>query len=139
MNHENQEYLGHQALELWKSGNLQEAERYFIKAIQQDPDASMAYHFLTGFYLEQKQLDKAKALLMLSVKKFPEYEAGYHLDFAKIASLEKDKETALLHLKLAREAGFDNDEMILEDAKLDFIRKSSEFWELMEMPCGKEA
>ena len=99
MKHENQEYLGHQALAFWKQGDLQEAERYFIKAIQQAPEASMAYHFLTGFYIEQKQLDKAKALLMVSWQKFPEYEAGYHLDFAKIASLEKDKKTALLQFQ----------------------------------------
>ena len=136
MKDDNQKYLGHKALELWQGGNLQEAERYFIKAIQEEPDASMAYHFLTGFYLERKQLDKAKALLVRSRQKFPDYEAGYQLDLAKIASLEKDKETALAHIKQAREAGFDNDEMILEDPKLDFVRKSPQFWQLMQLnPC----
>ena len=70
---------------------------------------------------------------MRSRQKFPDYEAGYQLDFAKIASLEKDKETVLVHIKQAREAGFDNDEIILEDPKLDFVRKSPEFWQLMEL------
>jgi tetratricopeptide (TPR) repeat protein len=46
MKHNNEKYLGHQALELWNQGDLQEAERYFIKAIQEEPDASIAYHFL---------------------------------------------------------------------------------------------
>ncbi|MCZ6680281.1 MAG: tetratricopeptide repeat protein [Candidatus Poribacteria bacterium] len=131
MKREHQEYLGHEALKLWEKGDLQGAEEYFIKAIRQHPDASMAYHFLTGLYLEQKQLAKAKDLLTRSRSKFPQYEAGYQMDLAKIASLEKNTGRAIQHLSQAREAGFDNDEMILEDPKLDFVRQSPEFLDLM--------
>ena len=177
-----------QGVRLWNKGNLSGAEKSFLASIEQNPENDSGYGFLTGFYLEYGELEKARATL----KKWKErtqlrFRASYHMMWARVFSLEAiheaegmslrggttkqsepklraevaskakqtrskpeaisversepkaegvgersehKKQSALFHLKAAIDAGFDNDDIILKDPKLEYIRDTPEFWEL---------
>ena len=52
---------------------------------------------------------------------------------------EHKKQNALFHLKAAMDAGFDNDDIILKDPKLEYIRDTPEFGELIRHNFATEA
>jgi len=128
---------------LWKQGDLLGAEESFLASIKRNPESDTGYGILTGFYLEQGELEKARATL----KKWKErtllqFKASYHMMWAQILSLESihevtaersehKKQSALFHLKSAMDAGFDNDDIILKDPKLEYVRDTPEFWQLV--------
>ena len=118
-------------LKFWKQGKLLEAEKCFLKAIKQSPNGSAGYCFLVSLYIEKHEFDQARTVLEIRQRKFPHLQASYHIELAKIFSLERDKENALFHLKVARDANFDNDEMILKDPKLKYVRDTPEFRQLI--------
>lgn len=118
-------------LKFWKQGKLLEAEKCFLKAIKQSPNGSAGYCFLVSLYIEKHEFDQARTVLEIRQRKFPHLRASYHIELAKIFSLERDKENALFHLKAALDANFDNNEMILKDPRLGYVRGTPEFRQLM--------
>jgi len=148
-----------QGVRLWNQGNLSGAEKSFLASIEQNPENDSGYGFLTGFYLEQGELEKARSTL----KKWQEetslkFRASYHMMWARLLSLEAiheaegceqseaisaersehKKQSALFHLKAAMDAGFDNDDIILKDPKLEYVRDTPEFWKLVRY-CQKNS
>ena len=128
---------------LWKQGNLLGAEESFLASIERNPESDTGYGILTGFYLEYGELKKAQATLKKWKEETPlKFRASYHMMWARLLSLEAihevitersehKKQRALFHLKAAMDAGFDNDDIILKDPKLEYVRDTPEFWQLV--------
>jgi tetratricopeptide (TPR) repeat protein len=117
---------------LWKQGDLLGAEKAFLASIKRNPESDTGYGILTGFYLEQGELRKARSTLKKWKEKTPlRFRASYHMMWTQIFSLEHNKQSALFHLKAALSAGFDNNDIILKEPKLEYIRDTPEFWELI--------
>ncbi|MFQ6042029.1 MAG: tetratricopeptide repeat protein [Candidatus Poribacteria bacterium] len=129
---------------LWKHGDLLGAEKSFLASIERNPESDTGYGILAGFYLEQGELEKARSTLKRWKEETPlRFRASYHIMWTQLLSLEAihevtperrehQKQNALFHLKAAIDAGFDNDDIILKDPKLEYIRDTPEFWELVQ-------
>ena len=143
-----------QGVRLWNQGDILGAERSFLASIEQNPESDSGYGFLTGFYLEYGELEKARSTLKKWKKQTQlRFRASYHMMWARVFSLEAihevtversepkaegvgersehKKQSALFHLKAAIDAGFDNDDIIFKDPKLECIRDTPEFWQLV--------
>jgi tetratricopeptide (TPR) repeat protein len=141
-----------QGVRLWNQGDFSGAEKSFLASIEQNPEGDSGYGFLTGFYLEYGELEKARSTLRKWKERTPlRFRASYHIMWARVFSLEalreaegceqseaisaerseRKKQKALFHLKAAMDAGFDNDDIILKDPKLEYVRDTPEFWELV--------
>lgn len=121
-----------QGVRLWNQGDILGAEESFLASIEQNPENDAGYGFLTGFYLEQGELEKARSILKKWKERTPlRFKASYHMMWTRLFSLEHNKQSALFHLKAAIDAGFDNDDIILKDPKLEYVRDTPEFWELV--------
>ena len=142
-NNHDEEHPNLRGSRLWKQGDLLGAEESFLASIERNPESDTGYGILTGFYLEQGEFKKARATLKEWKEKTPlRFRASYHIMWAQILSSEAiheviaersehKKQSALFHLKAAIDAGFDNDGIILKEPKLEYIRDTPEFWELI--------
>ena len=123
-----------QGVRLWNQKDILGAEKSFLVSIKRNPENDAGYGFLTGFYLEQGELEKARSTLKKWKEETPlRFRASYHMMWARLLSLEHNKQSALFHLKAAIDAGFDNDDIILKDPKLEYIRDTPEFWQLIRL------
>ena len=121
-----------QGVRLWNQKDILGAEKSFLVSIKRNPENDAGYGFLTGFYLEQGEIEKARSTLKKWKEETPlRFRASYHMMWARLLSLEHNKQSALFHLKAAIDAGFDNDDIILKDPKLEYVRDTPEFWELV--------
>jgi len=120
-------------IRLWIQGYLLGAEESFLASIERNPESDTGYGVLAGFYLEQGELRKARSILTKWAEKTPfRLRASYHMLWAQLFSMECNKRNALFHLKAAIDEGFDNNDIILKDPKLDYVRNTPEFSELIE-------
>ena len=127
-----------QGVRLWNQGDILGAEKSFLASIKQNPRNDSGYGFLTGFYLEQGGLGKARSILKKWKDRTPlRFRASYHMMWTRLLSLEHNKQSALFHLKAAMNAGFDNDDILLKDPKLEYVRDTPEFWELVRWESEK--
>ncbi len=81
---------------------LEEAEKYFIKAIETDANYSLAYINLMDIYLQQKRLKDAEELSVRYLEIFPEDQTGlkYH---GMVCRLRGDFHEAIQYLSKARD------------------------------------
>jgi hypothetical protein len=98
-----------QGIRLWNQGDILGAEKSFLASIEQNPENDSGYGFLTGFYMM----------------------------WTRLFSLEHNRHSALFHLKAALDSGFDNDDIILKDPKLEYIRDTPEFWQIVRWDSEK--
>lgn len=129
-----------QGVRLWNQKDILGAEKSFLVSIKRNPENDAGYGFLTGFYLEQGELEKARSTLKKWKEETPlRFRASYHMMWARLLSLEHNKQSALFHLKAAIDAGFDNDDIILKDPKLEYVRDTPEFWQLIRHNFATES
>lgn len=79
------------ALRAWKTGNMQEAQRYLEKAVDFDRNYAHANYLLGELYLRKGQIQGTQAMWELTLKQCPDYKADLYF-YLGIMCLETGKE-----------------------------------------------
>ena len=114
-----------------RQANLLLRIKCYDKFIERSPENPDLYILRAKVYLKIKEYNSAISDFIKVVELEPGNTEAYYA-IAGTASLARKKEYALLWLKRALEAGFNDFQRITTDSSLDNIRNTKEFKELLK-------
>ena len=106
--------------------NLSMARIFYSEALKLDPTSTLAFNYLT--FIEGRSGNVTKSeYYWQEAQKSGETIGELYLSRARLESLARKKNSSLMYLSQAIEAGIKKPEKIFSDGDLEFIRDTNEF------------
>jgi tetratricopeptide (TPR) repeat protein len=119
------------ALALQKEGRLQDAKRFYERALERSPRLASALNNLGAIHIREKNYDTARRMLEKAIRMEPGYVDPYY-NLACLYALQKDVGRSLAYLKKATSVNAAVRQWARSDEDLQNLRGHSEYEKIIQ-------